>query len=284
VEIIGNIVCSPQMRPFESCRERIERAKAHRDALADDWNNFIKEDSYSVRVHVQTNGTGRIYVTPKFSALPPRFSLEFGEMVYQLRAALDGCVYEAAVLHSKQNPPPDEDHLEFPICKSEGGFKNSARSIKPLPQECRDFIELVQPYKVSKTVEPKIMVMRFNRSLGILHDWARKDRHRKLHLLGAWATKASPMVRVPSGVTVTAIEVAGFGFLREESEIAKFRIDGFRPGMKVRANPNLAIDIAVDEEPLPCAPSDVLGNRLFNIFLFVDSAVSAFEAFFVPEG
>jgi hypothetical protein len=268
------------MRPFESCRERIERAKAHRDTLSDDWNTFIKKDSYSVRVHVQTNGTGRIYVRPNFSVLPPRFSLVFGEMVYQLRAVSDGCVYDAATLHSNQNPPPDEDHLEFPICKSPEGFKNSARCIKPLPQECRDFIESVQPYKTPKNLEPKHMVMSFNRSLGILHDWARKDRHRKLHLLGAWATKASPMIRVPGGATVTAIELAGSGFLKDESEIAKFRIDGFVPGMRVSANPSLAVDIAVDEEPPPCAASDVLGNRLFNVFLFVESAVTAFEAFF----
>jgi hypothetical protein len=268
------------MRPFENCRERIERAKAHRDALAKDWNSFIREDSYSVRVHMEADGTGRIFVRANFSTLPPRFSLEFGEMVYQLRAALDGCIYDAAVAHSKQSPPPDEDHLEFPICKSPEGFTKSARCIRPLPQDCRDFIESVQPYKAPKTLEPKAMVMSFNRSLGILHDWARKDRHRKLQLLGAWATKANPMVRVPSGVTVKSIEVAGSGFLKDESEIAKFHVDGLVADMKVNANPNLAIDIAVDEEPPPCAVNDVLENRLFNIFLFVESAVSAFEAFF----
>ena len=69
------------MRPFENCRERIERAKAHRDALAKDWNSFIREDSYSVRVHMEADGTGRIFVRANFSTLPPRFSLEFGEMV-----------------------------------------------------------------------------------------------------------------------------------------------------------------------------------------------------------
>jgi hypothetical protein len=224
------------MRPFESCRERIDRAKVHRDALSEDWNSFIKKDSYSIRVHVQTDGTGRIYVRPKFSVLPPRFSLEFGEMVYQLRAALDGCVYDAAVLHCKQSPPPDEDYLEFPICPTSKQFKNAARSIAPLPKEVRDFIESVQPYKAPKTLEPKFMVLSFNRSLGILHDWARKDRHRKLHILGAWATKANPMVRVPSGASVKSIEVTGSGFLKDESEIAKFHIDGFHPGMKVNAN------------------------------------------------
>jgi len=47
----------------------------------------------------------------------------------------------------------------------------------------------------------------------------------------------------------------------------------------VSANPNLMIDIAVDEAPPPCADNDILGNRLFNIFLFVEAVVDAFASF-----
>jgi hypothetical protein len=38
-------------------------------------------------------------------------SIEFGEMFYQLRAALDACVYESACLETGQTPPPDEAKL-----------------------------------------------------------------------------------------------------------------------------------------------------------------------------
>jgi len=51
----------------------------------------------------------------------------------------------------------------------------------------------------------------------------------------------------------------------------------------VSANPNLAIDIAVDEVPPQLADTDTLGNRLFNIFLFVESVVGEFESFFLRK-
>jgi hypothetical protein len=271
------------MRPFESCWERVERAKTHRDALAEAWNTFVKNEHYSVSVRIEHDGTGRIFVRPTFSALPNNFSLEFGEMVYQLRAVLDGCVYKAAILVTKQDPPPDENYLEFPICPSRKQFKNAARSIAPLPQDCRKWIESVQPYNTPKTLKPAELVISFNRNLGILHEWARKDRHRQLHLLGAWGSKASPNLRIPAGTTLRSLTVSGSKLLKDESEIASFILNGFIPGMEVSANPNLAIDIAVDEVPPPCADSDTLNNRLFNIFLFVESVVGGFESFFLGK-
>src|SRR5438552_72455 len=143
------------MRPFEGCRERVKRAQAHRDALAEAWNTSIRNDHYSVSARMEHDGTGRIIVRPKFPSLPASFSLEFGEMVYQLRAALDGCVYEAAIIETGKNPPPDENNLEFPVCDSPERFKGNkaTRNIAPLPQDCRDFIESVQPYKIPKTLQ-----------------------------------------------------------------------------------------------------------------------------------
>ena len=273
------------MRPFQSCRERIERAKTHRDALAEAWNTFVRNEHYSVIVRMENDGTGRIFVRPTFPALPINFSLEFGEMVYQLRAALDGCVYEAAIIKTGQNPPPDEDYLAFPICNTPERFntKNTARSIAPLPKDCKDWIQSIQPYNAPKTLKPAEMVASFNRNLGILHDWARKDRHRQLHLLGAWGSKATPNLRIPDGTVLRSLTVSGSKLLKDESEIATFILDGFVPGMEVSANPNLAIDIAVDEVPPQLADTDTLGNRLFNIFLFVESVVGAFESFFLRK-
>jgi hypothetical protein len=91
------------------------------------------------------------------------------------------------------------------------------------------------------------------------------------------------MLRAPEGTKITWLNVVGSGFLKDENEIARFRIDGFEPTMKVQANPNFMIDIAVDETPPPCADNDTLGNRLFYILLFVESLVDAFESFFSPK-
>jgi hypothetical protein len=125
-------------------------------------------------------------------------------------------------------------------------------------------IEAVQPYNTPE-LSPDLYIRNWNRNLAILHDWARKDRHRQLHVVGSWGSNANPMVNVPPGATLKSMRVSGDGFLHHEREIARFEIDGFAPGMEVEANPDLMIDIAVNEIPQPCADNDTLGNRLTYI-------------------
>jgi len=254
------------MRPFETCLRRIGRAEAHRDTIRKSWGRTVKKSLYSVGVGVDDAGTGigAIWVKPTYGgALPDTFALELGEMLYQLRAALDACIYEAAILESGKNPPPDENKLEFPICRTTTEFRRKATfMLGPLAQKRRDFIESVQPYNVPETLPPELLVMNVNRCLGILNDWSRKDRHRRLHVLGSWASGANPKVHLPRGAKLDYIRVHGAGFLEKQSEIARFRIANYTEDMKVQANPDLLIDIAVDEAPPPCSDNDTLGNRI----------------------
>jgi hypothetical protein len=69
-------------------------------------------------------------------------------------------------------------------------------------------------------------------------------------------------LRLPPGVTIAHMHVIGACFLKDENEIASFRLDGFTSGMKVQANPDLSIDIALDEVPPPIADNDTLGMRV----------------------
>jgi len=260
------------MKPFEGRWKRIERADTHRETLAKAWNSFIEDDPYSVSVRMEHDGTGRIWVRPNYSALPASFALELGEILYQFRAALDGCVYDAAILETRKNPPPDEEDLAFPICHSPKDFENAAWHIAPLLNDRRDIIESVQP--------SELIVLNFNRTLGILHDWARKDRHRQLHVIGSWGSNANPKVRLPDGASLAYMTVIGNGFLEDEGHVASFKLDGFTPGTNVQANPDLAIDIAVNEVPPPCADNDTLGNRLLAMSVASQCIIGAFKKSF----
>jgi hypothetical protein len=267
------------MSPFESCWERIRRADAHRDTFAAIWNEFIDEEgAYTTRLDMDDNGTGILYVRA-VRDLPASLSLELGEMIYQLRAALDGVVYIAASLDTGQNPPPDKNWLEFPICDSAGDFKKRARYIAPLSDERKRIVESVQPYNAPK-LDPELEVYNFNRTLGILNDWARIDRHRRLHVVGSWASNVNPLIRVPKGVSITDITSVASGFLGDQTIIARFTLDGYRSGMNVQANPNLSIDVAVDEVPRPAADSDTLGHRTFAMLRATDHVVRKVEESF----
>ncbi|HML17890.1 MAG TPA: hypothetical protein VK419_12740 [Bryobacteraceae bacterium] len=254
------------MAQFNDCWLRIGRARKHRDNLVDAWNRFLEDEPYSSGVEVQDDGTGRIHVMPRGDSLPDVFALEFGEMLYQLRAALDASVYQSAVLDCGKDPPAHAHSLEFPILTRQGTFDEDyvQRKIRPLSSKRKSFIESVQPYNAG----------RINRTVGILSDWARKDRHRTLHILLSWAANINPLLRIPDGTSLISIDTRRDGFLEKESVIATFRLTGWIPGMNIEANPNLTIDIAIDETPPPDGPTDTLSNRIEFMFLAVEEITS----------
>lgn len=270
-----------EMPLFKGCRDRIERATAHREALGKLWADWIDEDPYSFSIVVQRDGRGTMFIQPRNHSTPHDWSLELGEILYHLRAALDGAIYQSAIIESGLDPPPRHKKLEFPIytCPSEFA-KYAARKIGTLSQTCREFIESVQPYH-TPDMQPELMVRNVNRNLGIINDWARKDRHRTLHVVGAWASSANPQLRLPPSATLQHIHVTGEGFLDKEREIATFAIEGYRPGSNVQGNPDLMIDVAVNEDPKPIAETDTLGNRLTEMIGAVAFVVWRLESIVV---
>jgi hypothetical protein len=241
------------------------------------WGKFLEDEPYAVSLHLEDDGAGTIHVGHDYEGLPNVFAFELGEMLYHLRAALDSSVYACAISTTGQDPPPDHDRLEFPLCSTPEQFKRAGRKLRPLSDECRSIIESVQPYKVVPDLAPEIMVLSPHRTLGILNDWARIDRHRRLHVVGSWASHRNPQLLLPEGCELEHILVTYDGFLEQDGLIATFKLRGFERGMNVQANPNLAIDIAVNEAPDPCADNDTLGMRIRMLFAYTEGVIRALE-------
>jgi hypothetical protein len=246
--------------PFQSSRDRIKRAQSHRDAIGDIWNSFSPEDLNFPILNIDEDGTGSLRCAPVEGARFEDASIFLGEMLYQLRAALDNAVYDSAILDTRRNPPRNPRDYEFPICRRPEGFDEVAYKIAPLSEKRRALIQAVQPYNIGK-IAPEKMVKSIPRTLGILNDWARVDRHRKMNIICSWAVEASPKLRLPPGVSIKSLKVRGQGILKNDDAIATFRLNGFVKGMQVEANPDLHFDVAVDEAPLPCHSNDSLSMR-----------------------
>ena len=262
---------------FEGCRQRIKRADFHKEVGAKLWNDAIPHKAHTPIVKVHADGTGSVHVSTADADLMIQISIEFGEMFYQLRAALDACIYECAVLESGKNPPPNETALQFPICPTRKHFKDAARNIAPLPVELKRLVEFVQPYNAPEVADD-MKVESIQRTLFILNEWARIDRHRRLHVIGIIPTIVNPQFRLPPGTSLAWVNVtAGGGVLYDESEVATFKIDGFRVGMNIQVNPNISFEIAVNEAPLPCASNDILGERIRMMQATVESMIDSFE-------
>jgi len=262
---------------FRPAWDRIYRAQHHIDEFNRLWSEFLDEEPYSALLNIEDDGAGTLHVEHRYDALPNVFSFELGEALYHLRAALDSSVYGCAVSESGRNPPPDEDRLEFPICSSPSNFKKAGWKIRPLSDECRAIIESIQPYKVVAGLSPALLTLSPHRTVGILNDWARIDRHRRLHIIGSWASHRNPQLYLPDNCELDYLLVTHDGLLEHDSLIARFKLRGFERGMNVQANPNLAIDIAADESPPPCADNDTLQERMRWMLFYTKEIVRALE-------
>lgn len=271
------------MRRLDQPRLRLERAKTHRARIAELWNGFLERDEpYEIHVHVEDDGRGSIDVFPSEYEPPPleEISLVFGELLYQLRAALDSLVYELAIIDSGQDPPPDADKLEFPIRSSERSFEQVAWKIAPLSKHHRLLIGRIQPYPVQEQTE----AMKFmGQALKVLNDWARVDRHRRLHIAASWGANKNPLFEPPEGCRVHSVVVTPDGPLEQESQVASFQVAGWKPGLELVANSNLTIDISLDE-PLPPLDlaifediEDTLSERVKLLIIVVNLVIEGFE-------
>lgn len=250
---------------FQECWQRITRAEFHFNALDTKWSTISESPEYlhaPFTVEVQDGGAGVVRHTPR--PLPADFTLELGEFFYQLRAALDGSSHAAYVL---ENGPPSEDvakDLGFPICPSPERFAARSTKMVPLSPQRRAFIESVQPYKAPQGHGLQ--------TLQVLHDLARKDRHRKLTVVSQRAVDPRVDVLVSGGAKVKWTSFAA-GASKDKDEIARFQIEGWRPGMTGFYNGAYTDEIFVEEiEPSGPGPSwRMLRDMMEAVSWIVDS-------------
>ncbi len=171
------------MPHFTDSWKRIERAVVHGKAFKAEWESLIQPESYRVFIEMESDWTSGVakavpHVIPKND-----LALELGEFFYQLRAALDAAVYQAAIFAEGVDTPTKQDSIEFPIYIDSGKFNKNPINKPPFPEELRDWLESIQPYNTAKTANTNYSTL--NGTLKLLHDCARKDRHRRLHVIAA---------------------------------------------------------------------------------------------------
>jgi hypothetical protein len=260
-------------------RTRLDRAKMHSKQFGEVWNAFLKEEEpYYPIVTTNDEGEGTIFIRASESFPGEQLSLHFGELLYQLRAALDSLIYEVAILDSGCDPPPSEEHLEFLIRSSEESFKGAAWKIKPLTDQHRTMVESVQPYDAGERGEAEGIVAGV---LNELNDLARKDRHRGLRVLASWVSNKNPSIEsLPPGCSLEWLRTTEDGLLKEEGEVARFKIRGWLPEHELEANPNCSIDVAVEDAGAPFHDDDTLFFRTRAMIACVSEVIRGFEETF----
>lgn len=134
---------------------RVRRAKEHLRALRRMERKIAEVDPNTIKVHPNTTppkklGDGRTEYYSDVLELPPqmpanpRWSILLGEVVYNLRAALDYLVYSLAHLDSGK----ERQGTQFPICSAPSDFKKALNRghLKGVNPTHRAAIKKLQPY------------------------------------------------------------------------------------------------------------------------------------------
>ena len=258
---------------FEGCWQRYNRALTHKDAAAREWSAFLEEDPYDARLTMENDGHGELWIEQRIP-VPPIIAIELGEYLYNLRAALDYCAYVVAVADGKQDPPVAEDKIQFPIYDTAQSYRQNEKRMASFSEKHRQWVREIQPFMGDKSPDHYL--------LHWLNDLARRDRHRQLHVLGAYVSEVAPEVRAPEGAAVLFEEVAPVTFVEGDVVVARFVVAPFASGDEVEANPNLALDVEV-EEIARGRPDDArwlwfpMSKRLLVVNSFVGAVIGRFE-------
>lgn len=251
---------------------RLDRAEEHYKSFGQIWADYLSQRPHALDRSVEADGT-IVARLRRVLPLPAELSVVFGELLYELRAALDNCLYAVAVLVSGQNPPPHATRLEWPIRETPADWSSQASRYRDLPSAITEALEAVQPYQAE--------LPGWN-SLRILHDLARIDRHRTPHGLGLY------LARLRLGIDPDVVEVVNAGapgIIEEGDEITRVRV---AEGVTLSPeNFDLDLEFEVDatdvcESPGPSGqvgrPWGPLDKRLHSLIKAVDEYTSGLLA------
>ena len=206
-------VFEPIAFEFRLLHARLDRAERHFESFEHTWAGYLDGNPHQLERTAEKDGTIAVRLR-RMKPLPVELSLVFGELLFELRAALDNCLYAVAVLVSGQAPPPNAARLEWPIRLTPGEWKSQAARYQFLPAEITAALEAIQPYQAE--------FPDWN-CLAILHELARVDRHRSMHGLGLYL---SEFRLVTYGEQVDVVDIRPPGIVDDGDAITRVRAAG----------------------------------------------------------
>lgn len=221
--------------PLDGPRAKLRRGKQHCDLLEQRMGRFVSDQkSCAITLEPNLKKPEEIIVFGEAKRQPPVLSwgVAIGDIVHNLRSALDGVVWQLALKFNPPGPPPDPipssspwKRLAFPIvAKNAKGEWGSAcglnlQLVKPLWTR----LERLQPFYTGPH-NPR------GESLAILSELWNIDKHRhpalvvahvNLDILYISQRRREPLSMQPAGYTFYQVSVASPGPLIGRTELGR---------------------------------------------------------------
>lgn len=226
-------------RLFEVAFARLDRAERSFAEFGAEWDAYA--NAHPWRTYV-CEIDDRIYEirAEATQAAPPALSLAFSDWLSSLRAALDNGLYAWAAQLSGQDPPPGGDKLQFPIATTPAEFARQARRLSTLPQQIIEMLEKAQPYQSPFGPDTNLLYW--------LHELARLDRHRTLHIALGRVAEHRVRIGIPAGVRAEVdTSVDPYAAIDGALVIARFTASRRLPIDDILHNPGIGIDPEIRE-------------------------------------
>lgn len=169
---------------FDSARAKIERARKQTDALQAKFESFYKSKPYAIRQELDTQA-GEKRLVFHAEPLPLEWPIIIGEIVHNLRSALDHSIYELTCIETGH----PLNGTEFPVFADESKYFavnnrgeptriSGLYKIRGIKNERRRaVIKGLQPFEFRKTHKADELPI-----IALVHELSIVDKHRTLHL------------------------------------------------------------------------------------------------------
>lgn len=219
---------------------RFEWANSEGEAFSNLSKQLARPEAYSIwseRDGDHWEASFHRLIEPAAEAqLLAELARSLGSFLDHARAALNYLTYQLALLAIRTNPSLEgdlkPDTVEFPIFTDEADFRKKNR-IKKLPDEYREFIEEIQPYKAPRD------------GLVLLHELGREYRHRVLHT--AAISPAEDLYHALIDGTAYAIpdaEIIPRERLEHGDVLMRFSLPNIDPNADVK--PQIVLTVGID--------------------------------------
>jgi hypothetical protein len=224
---------------FDLAFARLDRAATRRGEFADAWASYIESHPWDAELSTAAPSTFEIIVRT-YEPAPSSMTLAFSDWLAALRAALDNGLYAWVAALTGRNPPPDAGKLQFPIASTPTDFRNQAKRLASVPADIVNRLEQAQPYHSAYGPHSNLLYW--------LHELARVDRHRRLHLGLGRIAEHRVQVGVPHGVTVEFDNaVKPFAPITGTLVIARFTTSRPLATSEIEFNPEVGIEPEIEE-------------------------------------
>jgi hypothetical protein len=224
--------------PLDGCAAKITRADQSIIELKAEIDAFLKPNPYSLIPEDDPQAGQIVWRAKTIRGCPPEWSARIGEVVHDLRSALDHLAWQLVIANSET---PDSK-TEFPVFWDAVKYKaESPRKVRGISQQARAQIERLQPYQAADRFEDHLLY--------IVHQLNLTDKHRLLNVVGSsYRPQRFGMAGAVGTGTIHGITADGRPVPFEDgAEIMTFKYGvGNAPPNEISLEADLTFDVAFD--------------------------------------